>query len=75
MTPEFWAIIAVGVSLLVFGLACLQLVFRRIDRLESRTDERFDRIEARQSVVEKELAHLRGVLDVLREALFERARS
>ena len=122
MTPEFWAIIGVGVSLVVFGLAALQFTFKRMDQgsddvnkrmdqrfdgLNRRMDQRFDDVNKRMdqrfdglnrrvddtnnrvgeltfefkqmtsrlSEVEKGLAHLQGVLDGLREALFERSRS
>ena len=60
----------------------------RMDARFNRVDARFDRVEARidqgsaslplearVSEVEKGLAHLQGVLDGLREALFERSRS
>jgi hypothetical protein len=89
MTPELIAILAVGITLAAFGLTSLQLTFKRIGEVEARmdarfnrvdarfdrVDERFDRMESRMSEVEKGLAHLRGVLDGLREALFERSRS
>ena len=111
MTPEFWAIIGVGVSLVVFGLAALQFTFKRMDQgfddVNKRMDQRFDDVNKRMdqrfdglnrrvddtnnrvgelasefkqmtsrlSEVEKGLAHLQGVLDGLREALFERSRS
>ena len=82
MTPELIAILAVGITLAAFGLTSLQLTFKRIGEVEARmdarfdrVDERFDRMESRMSEVEKGLAHLQGVLDGLREALFERSRS
>jgi uncharacterized protein YdcH (DUF465 family) len=49
--------------------------FNRVDERFDRIDDRFERLEARVTEVEKGQAHLRGVLDVLREALFERSRS
>ena len=89
MTPELIAILAVGITLAAFALTSLQLTSKRIGEVEARMDARFDRVderfdrvddrferlEARVTEVEKGLAHLGGVLDGLREALFERSRS
>ncbi len=87
MTPEFIAILSVGVGLAVFGLAALQFVNKqfervheRIDRVEERVErlaqqnaDRFDQLERRMSSLEQRQARLEGLLDGLREALFARA--
>lgn len=46
---------------------------KRIDALEERIDKRIDALEARVASLEKGQARLEGLLDGLREALFERA--
>ena len=48
-------------------------VDKRIDALEARIDKRIDGVEARIAALEKGQARLEGLLDGLREALFERA--
>ena len=62
MSPEFYAIIGVGVALGVglggFGLVALQIILRRIEALEMRVVE-----------VEKGQARIEGLVDGLREIL------
>ena len=62
MSPEFYAIIGVGVTLGVglggFGLVALQMILRRIEALELRVVE-----------VEKGQARIEGLVDGLREIL------
>jgi hypothetical protein len=51
-------------------------VDKRFDKMDKRFDEadkRFEGIEGRLSALEQRVARLEGVLDGLREALFERA--
>ena len=51
-------------------------VDKRFDKVDKRFDEadkRFEGIEGRLSALEQRVARLEGVLDGLREALFERA--
>ena len=113
MTPEFWAIIAVGVSLGALNVATLQMINKRIDDTNKLIDQRFDavnrriddtnklidqrfndvnkriddtnrRIEelssdvkqltSRVTELEKGQAAMGGLLNGLRESLFERAR-
>lgn len=84
MTPEFWAIIAVGVSLGALNVATLQMINKRIDDTNKRIDDTNKRIDgltselreltARVTELEKAQARLAGVLDGLREALFARSR-
>ncbi len=69
MTPEFIAIISVGVALGVFGFAGfrflnkqlaegLQEVHARVDRLERQTTEQFDRVNARFDRVDDRIDRL-----------------
>ncbi len=46
---------------------------RRIDTLEERMDKRIDGVEVRLASLEQGQARFEGLLDGLREALFERA--
>ncbi len=59
MTPEFWTIIGVGVSLVVFGLAALQFTFRRLDQRFADTnkliDQRFNAVDKRFDDVNKRI--------------------
>ena len=90
MTPELIAIIAVGVAMAGLWLTTLQIVLKRMDRLDDRMDrienrmdriesrmnrieDRMDRLETRMGHLEQRQAKLEGLLDGLREALFERA--
>ena len=58
MSPEFFAIIGVGISLGGFGLVALQMILKRIEALELRVVE-----------VEKGQARIEGLVDGLRELL------
>ena len=77
MTPEFIAILSVGIAGFA-GLAGLMLTLftrieRRIERLEDRMEARMDRMEARIQTLEQGQAELKGALDVIREALLQRS--
>ena len=74
------AIVSVGLALGTMQLTILQIVLKRIERLEDQTNDRFDRLEdrverleTRMSGLEQRLSRLEGMLDGLREALFDRA--
>ena len=69
MTPELVGILSVGVAIVAVLLVSMQRTDKRFERLEAR----FDRLEARMSDLEQRQARLEGLLDGLREALFERA--
>ncbi len=69
MTPELVGILGVGVAIVAVLLVSMQRTDKRFERLEAR----FDRLEARMSDLEQRQARLEGLLDGLREALFERA--
>jgi uncharacterized coiled-coil protein SlyX len=76
--------LAVGVALAAVVFTAMQRIDKRIDALETRIDKRidalegridgrFEGLEARIASLEKGQARLEGLLDGLREALFERA--
>ena len=80
MSPEFIAIIAVGVSLLGFNFTSHLRMERRIDRAEDNANRRMDRFEdsvqqcfsqvdARLRTVEQNQSHLAGELSSIRELL------
>ena len=80
MSPEFIAIIAVGVTLLGFTFTLHLRLERRIDRAEDNTNRRIDRLEdmvqqrfsevdARLRLVEQNHSHLAGELASIRELL------
>ncbi len=76
MTPEILTILGVGVALAAVLVASAQRTDKRFERLEGRLDrldDRFERLETRMSALEQRQARLEGLLDGLREALFERA--
>ena len=64
MTPELIGIITVGVALAAVNLT-----------MWNRIDKRLDRIEDRLSAQGERQARFDGVLEVIREALFERVRT
>ncbi len=69
MTPELVGILSVGVAIVAALVVSMQRTDKRFERLEAR----FDRLESRMSDLEQRQARLEGLLDGLREALFERA--
>ena len=84
MSPELISILAVGVALAAVVFTAMQRTDRRIyaletriekriDALEGRIDGRLEGMETRFASLEKGQARLEGLLDGLREALFERA--
>lgn len=87
MTPEMITIVSVGLALGAMQLTILQIVLKRIDRFEDQNNDRFDRLEdrvgrledrverleTRMSGLEQRQSKLEGMLDGLREALFDRA--
>ena len=83
LTPILAAVATVGVTLaaLMIGLFAWlrqdmgilrQEVGKQIGLLESRTDQRFDRLESRLAAVEHGQAKLEGLLEGLREAIVGR---
>ena len=87
MTPEILTILGVGVALAAVLVASAQRTDKRFEQLEGRLntrfqqietrldrlDDRVERLENRMSALEQSQARLEGLLDGLREALFERA--
>ena len=65
------ATVGVGLAALMVGLFAWlrQDLGGRIERLESQTNERFDRLENRLAAVEHGQAKLEGLLEGLREAI------
>ena len=86
MTPEMIAILGLGVTGLSVAVALAALMVGMFARFEKRIDKRFDEIkeeikevkerifslEQRASALEQRVARLEGLLDGLREALFDR---
>ena len=83
MTPELVAILSVGVALLAVQVVSAQRTDRRIESLEQRLESRIadlesrmasleQRLETRIASLEQRMARLEGLLDGLREGLFER---
>ena len=76
MTPEFIAIIAVGITLagLIFTMNArlerrVDRVELRIDRLEDDMKQRFDSMDVRLRAMEQSQSHLAGEMATLREAI------
>ena len=72
MTPELVAILSVGVALLAVQVVSAQRTDRRIEGLETRMASLEQRLETRIASLEQRMARLEGLLDGLREGLFER---
>jgi hypothetical protein len=68
MTPELIAILSVGVAGFLLMLTLFARLERRIDRLE----DRLDRMETRMQALEQGQAELKGIVDVIRDDLFQR---
>ena len=76
MSPELIGILTVGVAIVAVMFTALQRIDKRFDRIDQRfdrIDKRIDALEVRVASLEKGQARLEGLLDGLREALFERA--
>ena len=69
MSPELIGILTVGVAVIAVILTAMQRIDKRFERME----KRIDGVEVRIASLEKGQARLEGLLDGLREALFERA--
>ena len=65
MTPEMLTVCAVGVALAGLILTNHRSLIQRFERLE----DRLARLEDRLAVVEREQAHLAGLLEGLREVI------
>ena len=75
MTPEFIAILSVGIAGFV-GLAGLMLTLftrieRRIERLEDRMEARMDRIEARMDRMEARMDRMEARIQTLEQGQAE----
>ena len=63
MTPEFWAIIGVGVALAALQWRLYGSLNARMDRIETRMDRmeaRIDRIEAVLASIKERLSRIEG---------------
>lgn len=80
------ALLGVGVALASFivgGLrgfekrvgARIDSLERRVDAVESKLEGRLDALDSRMAVVEPGLAKLEGLMEGMRDALFERGRA
>ena len=69
MTGEFWAIVAVGLTLAGLIVAQGRGLSARMGRLEVRLNGRLDKLEGRLAAVEHSQAKLGGLLEGLREAI------
>ncbi len=72
MTPEMLTVCTVGVALAGLILTSHRTFIQRFERLEQRferLEQRFERLEGRLAVVEREQAHLAGLLEGLREVI------
>ena len=72
MTPELTVIIAATVALAGLILNGNRALNQRMDRLETgvgQVETRLNQVEARFTGVEREQAHLAGLLEGLREAI------
>ena len=67
MTPEFWTIVGVGVSLFAFGVAALQFTFRRLDQRFADTnkliDQRFNAVDKRFDDVNRRIDDTNKLVD------------
>ena len=79
MSPEILTIIGVGVALAALMLNGHYRINKRIDRLENRFEQRMGALEQRVGLLEQRVglleqrvAHLEGLMEGIREALFER---
>ncbi len=68
-TPEFIAILAVGVALAGLILRQGTRLDGRIDRMNERVEERLGRLEQGQADLRERMANLEGLLEGLREAI------
>lgn len=68
-TPEFIAILAVGVALASLILRQGTRLDGRIDRMNECVEERLGRLEQGQADLRERMAKLEGLLEGLREAI------
>ena len=72
MSPELIGIMTVGAALAALTLTGFGLILTFVRRLEVRLDARLDAVDVRLQAVERGQARLEGLLEGLREALFNR---
>ena len=70
MTPELIGIITVGIALAALNFTMFNMLNKRLERLEDRVAS----LESRVSDMDRRLARLEGLIDGIRESLFDRVR-
>ena len=71
MTPELIGIITVGIALAALNFTMFNMLNKRLERLEDRVAS----LESRVSDMDRRLARLEGLIDGIRESLFDRVRT
>ena len=71
MTPELIGIITVGIALAALNFTMFNTLSKRLERLE----DRISSLESRVSDMDRRLARLEGLIDGIRESLFDRVRT
>ena len=72
MSPEILTIIGVGIALAALILTGHNRINKRIERLENRFEQRMGTLEQRVGALEQRVARLEGLMEGIREALFDR---
>ena len=71
MTPELIGIITVGIALAALNFTMFNMLNKRLERLEDRVAS----LENRVSDMDRRLARLEGLIDGIRESLFDRVKT
>ena len=71
MTPELIGIITVGIALAALNFTMFNMLNKRLERLEDRVSS----LENRVSDMDRRLARLEGLIDGIRESLFDRVKT
>lgn len=72
MSPEILTIIGVGIALAALILTGHNRINKRIERLENRFEQRMGTLEQRVGALEQRVSRLEGLMEGIREALFDR---
>ena len=74
MTPELIGIITVGIALAALNFTMFNMLNKRLERLEDRVKPPVWK-SRRVSDMDRRLARLEGLIDGIRESLFDRVRT